>query len=105
MARPNPNEHAAKLLDYSCQPKPLLELIADRPGAPKRRLLRNKTLLETSLTFPGLRKLATHRYYWWDQILSTYPMKKPTAKLLKAIVQHHDSEKTDTVIFLTILQK
>lgn len=77
-----PNEHVAMPLDCDSQAKRSPKAVAGRRGAPKKGVGSNQ-------------KLATHGCDWREQILSTHPMKKPTAKLLKAIVQHHDFERTD----------
>ena len=94
-SQPKLNEHVAIPLHYACQAKDSTKLTANRLAAPrkdaakKRRWKRPKPSL-------GVQMMATHGYHWREQIRSTtHPMKKPTAKLMKAIVQHHQFERSD----------
>lgn len=41
---------------------------------------------------PGPSKMPTHGYEWRKELYRTHPQKKATAKLIKAIIRHHDFE-------------
>lgn len=94
MAQSNSNQHVAKSLDYESQAKVSPEVITDRLATP-RKDAGKKRRWKRPTPSPGVQKMATHGYYWREQFLITHPVKKPTAKLLKAIVRQHDFERAD----------
>ena len=93
MAQSKSNEHVAMPLNYGFQAKGSPEVIAAGREASKKEASKKRRLKRP--TPPAAQKLPTRGYYWREQILRTHPMKKPTAKLLKAIVRYHDFERAD----------